>query len=164
MKTHKPEKVLIALDYNPTAQKVAELGFVVAKSMNAKIVLLHVIPDLVYYFSRDYSPIMGFNGYTDAGPITSESGETLLNASTVFLDKARTHLGDPEIEIIVKQGDVSSIILDTVKDIKADCIVMGSHSHKWLEQIVSGSVSQKVLLKTTVPILQIPVTEKTENE
>ncbi|WP_179214525.1 hypothetical protein [Flavobacterium psychrophilum] len=30
-------KVLIALDYNPTAQKIAEVGFSLAKSMNAEI-------------------------------------------------------------------------------------------------------------------------------
>ena len=36
------KKILIALDYNPTAQKVAEVGFSMAKSMNAKVLLLHV--------------------------------------------------------------------------------------------------------------------------
>jgi nucleotide-binding universal stress UspA family protein len=45
MKTIKMKKVLIALDYNPTAQKVAEVGFSMAKSMNAEVSLLHVIAD-----------------------------------------------------------------------------------------------------------------------
>ncbi len=42
------EKVLIALDYNPTAQKIAELGFNFAKRMNAQIILLHVFSDATY--------------------------------------------------------------------------------------------------------------------
>ena len=62
MKTNKMKKVLIALDYNPTAQKVAETGFSMAKAMNAEVTLLHVISDLVYYSSAEYSPIMGFTG------------------------------------------------------------------------------------------------------
>jgi hypothetical protein len=33
MKTNKMKKVLIALDYDPTAQKVAEVGFSLAKTM-----------------------------------------------------------------------------------------------------------------------------------
>ena len=33
MKTNKMKKVLIALDYYPTAQKVAEEGFSLAKTM-----------------------------------------------------------------------------------------------------------------------------------
>ena len=54
MKTTKINKVLIALDYNPTAQKVAETGFSMAKSMNAKVVLLHVITDPVFYSAEGY--------------------------------------------------------------------------------------------------------------
>jgi phosphomannomutase len=57
------KKVLIALDYNPTAQKVAEAGFSMAKAMGAEVVLLHVVTDPVYYSSAEYSPIMGFSGY-----------------------------------------------------------------------------------------------------
>ena len=45
------KKILIALDYNPTAQKIAETGFSLAKAMNAQVVLLHVIADPVYYSS-----------------------------------------------------------------------------------------------------------------
>jgi len=42
MKTKTMKKVLIALDYNPTAKKVAEAGYAMAKAMNADIFLLHV--------------------------------------------------------------------------------------------------------------------------
>ena len=48
------KKVLIALDYDPTAKKVAEVGFEFAKAMGAEVVLLHVISDPVYYSSTDY--------------------------------------------------------------------------------------------------------------
>ena len=55
MKTDKIKKVLIALDYNPTAQKVAETGYSISKAMNAEVILLHVISDPVYYSSIEYS-------------------------------------------------------------------------------------------------------------
>jgi len=32
------KKVLIALDYDPSAKKVAELGFSIAKTMNAEVI------------------------------------------------------------------------------------------------------------------------------
>ena len=63
MKTNIIKKVLIALDYDPTAQRVAELGFSIANAMKAKIVLLHVINEPKYYSVAGYSPIMGFSGY-----------------------------------------------------------------------------------------------------
>jgi nucleotide-binding universal stress UspA family protein len=149
-------KVLIALDYDPTAQKVAEAGFAMAKAMGAEVVLLHVISDPVYYSSVEYSPIMGFNGYMDMGPLVLESVDGLKEASQHFLDKSKQHLGDNSIETLIKEGDFADSILKTAKAIQADVIVMGSHSRKWLENIVMGSVTEKVLHHTPIPLLIIP--------
>ena len=57
------KKVLIALDFDPVAQKIAESGYALAKSMNAKVVLLHVVSDAAYYSSLNYSPMMGFDSF-----------------------------------------------------------------------------------------------------
>jgi nucleotide-binding universal stress UspA family protein len=156
MKTKKISKVLIALDYNPTAQKVAEVGFSMAKSMKAEITLLHVITDPVFYFSSGYSPIMGFNGYMDMVPMQLDSVDELKNATLQYLDKSKQHLGDKTIQTIVKEGDFAGSILETAKELNADVIVLGSHSQKWLENIVMGSVTEKVLHHTTIPLLIIP--------
>lgn len=41
--------ILIALDYNPTAIKVAESGFAMAKAMEAEVTLLHVLVNPLMY-------------------------------------------------------------------------------------------------------------------
>lgn len=156
MKTNKINKVLIALDYNPTAQKVAELGFSMAKSMNAQITLLHVITDPVFYSTAGYSPIMGFTGYEYTGAVQLDSVEGLKNASLQYLDKSKQHLGDKTIQTLVKEGDFADTILETAKELHADIIVVGSHSRKWLENIVMGSVTEKVLHHTSIPLLIVP--------
>jgi nucleotide-binding universal stress UspA family protein len=156
METTKRKKVLIALDYNPTAQKVAEEGFSMAKSMNAKVVLLHVITDPVFYSTSGYSPIMGFNGYMDMSPMQLDSVDGLKNASLQYLDKSREHLGDKTIKTMVKEGDFAESILKAAKDLHADLIVMGSHSRKWLENIIMGSVTERVLQHCSIPLLIIP--------
>ena len=148
MKKEKISKVLIALDYNPTAQKVAEVGFSMAKSMNAEVTLLHVITDPVFYSTSGYSPIMGFNGYIDMSPMKLDSVDGLKNASLQYLDKSKQHLGDKTIQTIVKEGDFADSILETARELHADIIVVGSHSRKWLENIVMGSVTEKVLHNT----------------
>ena len=66
------KKILIALDYDPTAQKVAETGHKLAKAMNARTILLHVISDATYYSSLNYSPIMGFGGFSNADTIQTD--------------------------------------------------------------------------------------------
>jgi nucleotide-binding universal stress UspA family protein len=150
------KKVLIALDYDPTAQKIAESGYSLAKLMGAEVFLLHVISDPVYYASRDYSPIMGFNGYMDMGSVQMDNAKDLMAASFHFLDKTRKHLGDETIQTLVKEGEFADAILKTSKEVHADIIVIGSHSQKWLEKIVMGSVTAKVLSHTTIPLYVIP--------
>jgi nucleotide-binding universal stress UspA family protein len=156
MKTDKIIKVLIALDYDPTAQKVAETGFSMAKTMNAEVTLLHIISEPIYYSSTDYSPIMGFNGYFEMGPEQLNSSDKLKKASEFFLDKSKQHLGDKTIKTLVKEGDFAENILKTAKDIHADIIVMGSHGRKWLENIILGSVTENVLRHTKIPLFVVP--------
>lgn len=160
MKTIKMKKVLIALDYNPTAQKVAEEGFSIAKSMNAEVILLHVISDPVYYSSTEYSPIMGFTGYNDMGTLQLDSVDDLKKASQHFLDKSVQHLGDKAILTLIKEGDFAESILAAAKEVHADIIVLGSHSRKWLENILIGSVTEKVLRHTSIPLLIVPTKQE----
>jgi len=156
MKTIKMKKVLIALDYNPTAQKVAESGFSLAKTIGAEITLLHVISDPVDYSSTEYSPIMGFIGFRDQSHLQLDSVDALKKVSQQFLDKSKHHLGDKNIKTLVEEGDFAESILKTAKDMHADIIVMGTHSRKWLENIVMGSVTEKVLNHTSIPVFIIP--------
>jgi nucleotide-binding universal stress UspA family protein len=160
MKTNKIKKVLIALDYNPTAQKVAEVGFSLAKDIGAEVILLHVILDPVYYSSTEYSPIMGFTGTLDTVPIQLGNVEELKRVSQHFLDKSKLHLGDESIRTVLKEGDFAESILKTAKDLHADIIVMGSHSQRWLEEILLGSVTEKVLRQSLIPLFIIPTKHK----
>ncbi len=150
------KKVLIALDYDPTAQKIAEAGFSLAKYLNAEVVLLHVIRDPVFYTTREFSPIMGYNGYVDVSPTVLDSIEGLKNASLQYLDKIREHLGDSTIQTLVKEGNYAETILETAKELHSDIIVIGSHSQKWLENIVMGSVTESVLHQSSIPLFIIP--------
>jgi nucleotide-binding universal stress UspA family protein len=154
------KKVLIALDYDPTAQNVAEAGFSLAKSMNAEIILLHVISEPVYYSSMEYSPVMGYTGYMEMGQLQSVTIAGLKEASLKFLDKSRQHLGDNTIQTIVKEGNFADTILETAEEEHADIIAIGSHGRKWIENILMGSVTEKVLHSTTIPLFIIPTRKR----
>lgn len=156
MKTIKMKKVLIALDYDPTAKKVAELGFTLAKGMEASIYLLHVIAEPTHYSTPEYSPIMGFEGYINLKNGELDNYDELKRLSQHYLDKTKHHLGDETIKTLVKDGDFAESIILAANEIHADFIVMGSHSRKWLEKIIMGSVTEEVLHKTSIPLFIIP--------
>lgn len=150
------KSVLIALDYDPTAQKVAETGFALAKSLKADVILLHVIKDPAHYDTPGYSPIMGYSGYVDVSPTVLQSSEGLKNASLQYLEKTKQFLGDRAIQTLVKEGEFASTILKSAEEMHADIIVLGSHSQKWLENILVGSVTEEVIHASSIPLLIVP--------
>lgn len=150
------KKILIALDYDPTAQTVAEIGFSLGENNNAEVTLIHVIGDPSYYASSAYDPIMGFDGYANLNLLHPDIINELKNTSLDFLEKSKHHLDNDKIKVLVKEGSIAESILDTAKELNADIIVMGSHSRRWLENILMGSVTEYVLHHTTVPLFIIP--------
>ena len=81
------KKVLIALDYNPTAKKVAEAGYDMAKAMGAEITLLHVMVSPGMYASAYAS--MGAWQIDTVG--TFEALKIIENGSRNLLEKAKHH-------------------------------------------------------------------------
>jgi nucleotide-binding universal stress UspA family protein len=153
------KKILIAIDYNPTAQNIAQTGYSLAKSMNAQVTLLHVVADYTYYSSLDYSPILGFDSFSNLGMIQTNTVTELQNAAKDYLQKIKSFLGDDAIQTMIKDGDSGDSILDAAKETNADIIVMGSHSRHGLDKILMGSVAEKVLRNSRIPLFIIPVVE-----
>ncbi|MDO9255352.1 MAG: universal stress protein [Bacteroidales bacterium] len=156
MKTTIKPKVLIALDYDPTAQKVANAGYALAKSMNADVTLLHVMSDPVYFSSVENVPITGMTDSLGVDPLVFDADDRLKEVSQHFLDTIKHHLRDNSIETELEEGDFADTILMKAKGLGTDILVMGSHSHRWLENIVMGSVTTKVLRLTSIPLFIVP--------
>lgn len=150
------KKVIIALDYDPSSRKVAEQGYALAKAMGAKVTLLHIITDQVYYSSVGYSSMMGFNNSMQLGSIQIDSIATVKKAAQHFLDKTKEHLADESIETVLNDGAISDSILDEAEKLNANIIVLGTHSRKWLDTILVGSVAESVLKNSTIPLFIIP--------
>lgn len=151
------KKILIAIDYDPTAQNIAETGFELAKSMNAEVTLLHVVADYTYYSSLDYSPVLGFDSFSNLGVLQTNTVAELQNAAQDYLNKTKKYLQDDSIKTIVKDGDSGDAIIEASEEMGADVIVLGSHSRRGLEKILMGSVAEKVLRHSTIPLFIIPV-------
>jgi nucleotide-binding universal stress UspA family protein len=157
MKTKTINKVLIALDYDPSAEKVAESGYSLARSLKAEVVLLFVISDQAFYSTAEPIPMAGVGAYLGVIPMQFENIESLREGAKQLLEKIKHALGNESISTLIEEGDTATSILSAAKATNADLIVMGSHSRKWLENIVMGSVTQEVLRKTKLPVYIIPI-------
>ena len=152
MKATKIKKVLIAMDYDQTSQKVAETGFSMATAMNAETILMHVISEQPVYYSA----------YTYMRELKVDILEDLKISTLEFLNKTKKLLGDDSIKTILKEGEIAQTILQTAKELNVDVIVMGTHSRKWLENIIMGSEAANVLKDTTIPLFIVPTKKQAE--
>ena len=73
-------------------------------------------------------------------------------------------MGDETIHTVVKDGDFGNSILDTAKEMNVDVIVMGTHSRRGLDKILMGSVAEKVLHHSHIPLFIIPVKDIEEKK
>jgi nucleotide-binding universal stress UspA family protein len=147
------KKILIALDYNSLADKVAETGFAIANAMNAEIILVHVIADPVYY-NMPYFNIMGYeSGFI---PDVISDDNVIKKEAELFLAATVKHLNDGKIKTFVLDGDVEDAILKFSEEQKVDLIVLGSHNHKGIDRFVIPDVAVHILKHSKIPMLTIP--------
>jgi nucleotide-binding universal stress UspA family protein len=154
------KKILIAIDYNPCSQKIAETGFEYARAMNAEVCIVHAIADIAYY-SMEYAPIMGFKGFSpDSAYKNIEEQE---KEAEDFLSAVVKHLGGMNIETKVLNGKTSETILQYADEYNASMIVMGSQSHSSFEKILIGNVVADVLKHSFIPVMIVPTDKQDLN-
>lgn len=151
------KKILIALDYSEATLLIAEKGNELAKAFGAEVILIHVLSDPTYYNSLNYSPIMGFDSFSNLDIVQSSTIEDVRNAAQDFLNRFKKKMALPEAETVLSEGDFADEILKTASEKNADIIVMGTHSRTGIDKIFMGSVAEKVLRKSEVPVFIIPI-------
>ncbi len=150
------KKICIALDYNPSAEKVAQTGYAYAKALGAETTLVHVISDAVYY-AMDYSPFMGYE--SSFNEINFGVVEELKHGAENFLSASAEHLGSRDIKTAVLEGETSEAILDYCKEYNIDLLVIGTHSHSVLDNLLMGNSAVRIVRHSEIPLLVVPTKE-----
>lgn len=135
--------VLVPSDFGEVADRALDLAIEIAAQFGAKITLFHtwVLPSVYAGYGHGlYWPIDDFEG---------QARTTLART----LAKAKERY--PNIEMSLASGLPSKAILDIAKDRDVDLIVMGTHGRQGLSHAVLGSVAEKVVRLSPVPVLTV---------
>jgi nucleotide-binding universal stress UspA family protein len=62
----------------------------------------------------------------------------------------------PSVEIAVRPGDAAKEIRNEAERVPFDLLILGTHGRSGFERLFLGSVTEKVLRSTRVPVLTIP--------
>jgi universal stress protein A len=63
-------------------------------------------------------------------------------------------------ETLVTSGDPAERVLETARGLDADLIVMGTHGRKGLGHLVLGSVAERVVRESPIPVLTVHSTAR----
>ncbi len=137
------KRILVPTDFSDCAEYATDVAATIALRFEATVRLLHVhAPPIVAY---PYA-------VTLAWPL-----DDLMAAAERAMARslARVRERIPEADSVVVEGDPARSILDTVEGSHADLIVMGTHGRRGLSRVLLGSVAEKVVRLSVVPVLTV---------
>lgn len=154
-----PKHLLVAVAVDPDddrllAQHLVDEACVYAAHLGARVTLLHVeVP------------------HVPAVPVTFDAPAALLEA-TVALQRARRKAADATLHELQKRaeargvpvssrtvdtfGGVGEAIVEGAKGVDADLVVLCSHGRRGIKRLLLGSVADRVLHVSPLPVLVLP--------
>jgi nucleotide-binding universal stress UspA family protein len=130
-------RILVAIDGSPDAEAALRHAATLAQDQNALITLLTVAPP----------PATPVGAGASAPP-------DLLDFHTRLLREATDSLpADVGVTTRLERGNPAERILEIAREEDHDLVVMGSHGHSRVHRALLGSVSERVLKSSTVPVL-----------
>ena len=141
------KKLLVPLDGSPTGQAALLTAIDMAKCFGASLVVVSAydaFPFLVAGPDYGYSQVQ----YVDA---LREETSNIVKAGKEQAEAAGLVVED----FIVEASKTWRAILDTAQSSQADLIVIGTHGRSGLDKLVMGSVTQRVLQNTALPVMVV---------
>ncbi len=153
-------KILVTIDFSDITERVLYQSRILAESMKAEVVLLHVAEPNADYITYDYDPAAMYA--IDPSEIRDQIAQrfhtehqTIQQYAQQFRDQGLS------CKALMVQGETVEMILNGVKKLSTDMIVAGSHGKGVISKILLGSTSERLIKQTTVPIYLVPA-EKSE--
>jgi len=81
----------------------------------------------------------------------------LEEEGTTALEAVDEHIGDIDIEREIVEGSPSRRIVQYAEDQDIDLIVMGTHGRGGIDRLLLGSVAERVVRTSSVPVLTVRV-------
>jgi nucleotide-binding universal stress UspA family protein len=145
------ERILIATDGSKFSEKAAKVGIELAKLSGGKVIIVYVADISKYVSSAGLIPPFGGVSPDAINDVVASIRETGEKATLQVNELARASGVISERQIV--EGNPPSEILRIAEDEKIDTIVMGSIGKTGLEKFLMGSVAEKVVHNSKLPVL-----------
>ena len=171
------KKILYATDLSESARYAFAYAVSLADLYNAAITMIHVLPEVPDILDKNII------GYISADRWEEIKSQNVDEAREALIGKRRDHLairdalhqfsqnvkeshagsGFVTDDIVVVRGNPVEQILAQAEEKNCDLIVMGTHGHGTLADVMMGSTARRVLRRSTKPVLVVRLPEEEES-
>ena len=139
------KKILVPTDGSALAQRAATTAADLAKAHGGQVIGVYVIDPFPYIGIGEASAV-GLQAYI--AEARNVAGQALEALGKVCASAGAPFAGDTIERNVVYEG-----VIETAQAEGCDLIVMASHGRQGVKALVLGSVAQKVLTHTRLPVL-----------
>jgi nucleotide-binding universal stress UspA family protein len=156
------EKVLVPLDGSKVGEAaipvIEQLVDKLARGTKVEVILIGVVTVLRHWVvvGEASAPV----SYTD------EELKIIRDRVSDYLNRAGEPLRKKGLNVsaVVAMGNAADEIIRAADENKVDLIAMSTHGRSGLRRLAFGSITDKVLRNSPVPVLTVRATEGTKNE
>ena len=131
--------ILVTTDFSQTSKNALPFAAALARQYEAKIIVAHVV-----------SPELHMSVPLD--PLPAEADPTFLEAQGKLAEfSLGNSLGVRPAKMLLKRGDVWSVISDIIQKNKIDLVVTGTHGRQGTEEVGAGIGGGEDLQESNLP-------------
>ena len=144
------KNIMVAVDFNDSVGDLLSFAESLASTYGSKVWIVHVA-----------EPDPDFVGMVNGPQYIRDMKAEDLKEEHKTLQSLREAFFDEEIdsEALTIQGSTVDAVLEEAEKLNIDLLVVGTHKHGFLYNLLSESVSVELLKKINIPMLSIPINE-----
>lgn len=147
------KRLLVPHDFSACAARALRLAVDLAKVQGSEVILLHV-SDLPSNLEPETKISPEGEGQSLAvGDYATRGGRQRLEALAAPL-RAAGH----RVESVAVVGEIDEKILEAARELRADAIVIGTHGREGLSHLLLGSVAEKIVRRSPIPVVTVRTT------
>ena len=133
--------ILVPLENSPTDVKILEHIQGLARLTGGRLILVHVADG---------------HGARNQEQLDLEDSEE-MRADRAYLEKCRQELAQAGFDVVALLlcGDPAEQILAAAEREQCDLIAMSTHGHRFVKDVLLGSVADSIRHRTNIPVLLI---------
>lgn len=142
--------ILAPVDFSGVSDAVVAEAAALARALDARVVLLNIVQPPV--LTAEYAPLL-----QDIAEVTAAGEKNAARQLSKLEDKLKGEF--VTVEGIHAVGAPIPHIIEQAEKVDADYIVMGSHGHTALYDLLVGSTTHGVLMRAKCPVIIVPAAQ-----